>query len=97
VDQVTFYGPRSEYVASGSDCGHIFLWDKKTAKLEMLLSGDNVGAVNCLEPHPFLPVLATSGLSTTAKVWRPTRGEAVPAGKLKGKGGKSAARLAREN
>lgn len=26
--QVTFFGPRSEYVASGSDCGHIFLWDK---------------------------------------------------------------------
>ncbi|CAN0384677.1 unnamed protein product, partial [Hapterophycus canaliculatus] len=28
VKQVNFYGPRSEFVVSGSDCGHIFLWDK---------------------------------------------------------------------
>lgn len=27
-NQVTFYGPRSEFVVSGSDCGHIFFWNK---------------------------------------------------------------------
>lgn len=36
-------------------------------------------------------------MSTTAKVWRPTRAKAVPKEKLQGRGGKPAARLAREN
>ncbi|CAM9888497.1 unnamed protein product, partial [Scytosiphon promiscuus] len=61
----------------------------------MLLFGDRVGAVNCLEPHPFLPVLATSGLARTAKIWRPTRTEAVVA--LVGNKGKPAADIARDN
>jgi hypothetical protein len=33
-----------------------------------VVQADNAGAVNCVEPHPFLPVLATSGLADTAKV-----------------------------
>lgn len=37
---------------------------KTSAKLEMLLFGDRIGAVNCLEPHPFLPVLATRSVHT---------------------------------
>ena len=28
VKGVNFYGPRSEYVISGSDCGNIFFWSK---------------------------------------------------------------------
>ncbi|CAM9999376.1 unnamed protein product [Ectocarpus sp. 13 AM-2016] len=61
----------------------------------MLLFGDKVGAVNCLEPHPYLPALATSGLSRTVKIWRPTR--FTPVGELVGKGGKSAAEIAADN
>ncbi|CAN0094132.1 unnamed protein product, partial [Ectocarpus fasciculatus] len=61
----------------------------------MLLFGDKVGAVNCLEPHPYLPALATSGLSRTVKIWRPTSRTAVS--KLVGKGNKSAAEIAADN
>lgn len=39
---------------SGSDCGHIFIWDRETAKLVMLLEGDK-HVVNCLQPHPCFP------------------------------------------
>lgn len=35
--QVNFLGPRSEFVVSGSDCGHIFIWDAKTGELVNLL------------------------------------------------------------
>lgn len=66
--QVNFFGPRSEYVVSGSDCGHIFLWAKETGELKQLLFGDSRGAVNCLEQHPSQPILATSGLEHDAKV-----------------------------
>ena len=36
-----------------------------------MLKGDNRGAVNCLAQHPFQPILGTSGLSHTAKLWTP--------------------------
>lgn len=39
---------------SGSDCGHIFIWDRHTAEHLMLLEADN-HVVNCLQPHPFDP------------------------------------------
>ena len=62
VKGVNFYGPRSEYVVSGSDCGHVFIWDKETEQVVQFLPGDEGGVVNVLEPHPCLPYLATSGL-----------------------------------
>lgn len=34
---VSFMGARDEYVVSGSDCGHIFIWDVASGKLRMLL------------------------------------------------------------
>ncbi|XP_060112660.1 DDB1- and CUL4-associated factor 8 [Heteronotia binoei] len=72
VKGVNFYGPKSEFVVSGSDCGHIFLWEKASCQVVQLMKGDNGGVVNCLEPHPHLPVLATSGLDHDVKVWAPT-------------------------
>ncbi|XP_045711806.1 LOW QUALITY PROTEIN: DDB1- and CUL4-associated factor 8-like [Phyllostomus hastatus] len=73
VKGVNFYGPGSEFVVSGSDDGHIFLWEKSSCQIIQLLErGDRAGTVNCLEPHPYLPVMATSGLDHDAKIWAPT-------------------------
>ncbi len=71
VKQVAFMGNQSEWVISGSDCGHIFIWNTHTSKLTKVLYGDKVGAVNCLASHPHLPLLATSGLENNAKLWYP--------------------------
>ena len=71
VKGVNFMGPASEFVVSGSDCGHIFVWDKKTAEMMVMHKGDDE-VVNCLEPHPCLSVLATSGIGDDVKVWAPT-------------------------
>jgi WD repeat-containing protein 42A len=71
VKGVNFFGPRSEFVVSGSDCGHVFFWDKKTANLLNLQKGD-ARIVNCLEPHPFTGVMATSGIESNVKLWFPT-------------------------
>ncbi|XP_010446973.1 PREDICTED: DDB1- and CUL4-associated factor 8-like isoform X2 [Camelina sativa] len=68
VKGVTFFGPRSEYVVSGSDCGRIFTWRKKTGELIRVMEGDR-DVVNCIEPHPHIPVLASSGIETDIKVW----------------------------
>lgn len=68
IKEATFWG--SDYVMSGSDCGHVFVWDRATAKLVMLLQADQ-HVVNCLQPHPTEPMLATSGIDHDVKLWAP--------------------------
>ena len=70
VKGVNFFGPNSEYVVSGSDCGRVFIWRKKGGKLVAMMRGDD-SVVNCLEPHPHATILATSGIDDTVKVWAP--------------------------
>jgi nuclear receptor interaction protein len=55
---------------SGSDCGRIFFWHKQSGNLVNLLQGDQ-HVVNCLQPHPIYPVLASSGIDHDVKVWSP--------------------------
>lgn len=64
---VNFLGPRDEFVVSGSDDGNVFIWDKLTGKLCDILQGDN-HVVNVIEGHPYLPLIAVSGIDTTVKV-----------------------------
>jgi len=73
---VSFFGPRSEYVMSGSDDGRIFIWEKDTAKLIHVLKGDE-DIVNCVVGHPFDTVLASSGIENTVKIWRADATEQV--------------------
>ena len=46
VKGVNFYGPRSEFVVSGSDCGHVYMWDTDTEKIVQFLEADNGGVVS---------------------------------------------------
>ncbi|CAD5121493.1 DgyrCDS9998 [Dimorphilus gyrociliatus] len=75
VKGVNFYGQRNEYIVSGSDCGNIFFWEKESEAIVSYFKGDNGGVVNVLEPHPTLPVLATSGLDNDVKLWMPNPSE----------------------
>ncbi|KAK9109350.1 hypothetical protein Sjap_017410 [Stephania japonica] len=70
VKGVSFFGPRSEYVVSGSDCGRIFIWRKKDGELLRAMKADK-HVVNCIEPHPHVPMLASSGLEHNIKIWSP--------------------------
>lgn len=40
VKDVNYFGLQDEYVVSGSDSGHLFIWDKKTSQLLNILEGD---------------------------------------------------------
>ncbi|KAL3691481.1 hypothetical protein R1sor_005132 [Riccia sorocarpa] len=77
VKGVNFFGPNTEYVVSGSDCGRIFIWRKTDGKLVSMFPGDRE-VVNCLEPHPFITTLATSGIERYVKIWTPTAEEVKP-------------------
>uniref|UniRef100_A0A8C9WL12 Ddb1 and cul4 associated factor 6 n=1 Tax=Scleropages formosus TaxID=113540 RepID=A0A8C9WL12_SCLFO len=68
IKESCFWG--NSFVMSGSDCGHIFIWDRRTAEHLMLLEADN-HVVNCLQPHPYDPILASSGIDYDIKIWSP--------------------------
>ncbi|XP_075709649.1 DDB1- and CUL4-associated factor 6 isoform X2 [Rhinoderma darwinii] len=68
IKEACFWG--KNFVISGSDCGHIFIWDRHTTDHLMLLEADN-HVVNCLQPHPYDPILASSGIDYNIKIWSP--------------------------
>ncbi|XP_042222907.1 DDB1- and CUL4-associated factor 6-like isoform X2 [Homarus americanus] len=68
IKEACFWG--DDHVMSGSDCGRVFAWERKTGRLVMLWEADR-HVVNCLQPHPTLPVLATSGIDYDLKLWAP--------------------------
>ncbi|RZB43282.1 DDB1- and CUL4-associated factor 8 isoform B [Glycine soja] len=70
VKGVNFFGPKCEYVVSGSDCGRIFIWKKKSGQLIRLMEADKY-VVNCIESHPHTMVLASSGIEHDIKIWTP--------------------------
>ncbi|WIA23425.1 hypothetical protein OEZ85_000180 [Tetradesmus obliquus] len=78
VKGVSYFGESDEYVVSGSDCGHVFVWSKVGGEVVWWAAADEE-VVNCLEPHPLLPhVLATSGIEHDIKIWAPTAQQPQP-------------------
>ncbi|AQL06299.1 DDB1- and CUL4-associated factor 8 [Zea mays] len=77
VKRVSFIGPNDEYVASGSDCGRIFIWRKGDGKFLRAMEGDEC-IVNCIEPHPHAMAIASCGIDNDVKVWTPSAIERAP-------------------
>ncbi|KAJ8919538.1 hypothetical protein NQ315_002159 [Exocentrus adspersus] len=82
IKGVNFFGPKSEFIVSGSDCGNVYFWEKDSEAIVQWMLADDNGVclvindsaykVNCLEPHPQLPFICTSGLDWDVKVWVPS-------------------------
>ncbi|RMZ72118.1 wd and tetratricopeptide repeat [Pyrenophora seminiperda CCB06] len=70
VKDVNYFGLHDEYVVSGSDSGHVFIWDRKTAQLVNILEGDGE-VVNVIQGHPYEPTMAVSGIDHTIKIFSP--------------------------
>jgi WD40 repeat protein len=68
IKDVNYFGLQDEYVVSGSDCGHVFVWDRKSTKIVSILHADE-DVVNVIEPHPYEPMIAVSGIDYTVKVF----------------------------
>ena len=69
IKEAAWWGTR--FIMSGSDCGHMFVWDRDTGEMIMMLEADR-HVVNCVQPHPHDPILATSGIDYDVKLWTPT-------------------------
>lgn len=57
VKGVNFYGPRSEFIVSGSDCGNVYLWHRNTEKIVNFFHGDDGGVVCILCCQPSFVIL----------------------------------------
>ena len=73
LKNVSFFGPRDEYVISGSDSGHLWVWTTASGSLDTLCPEDRTCRVvnvlkadshtcNGVVPHPIAPVLASYGI-----------------------------------
>ena len=73
LKNVSFFGPRDEYVISGSDSGHLWVWTTASGSLDTVCPEDrSCRVVNVLKadahtckgvvPHPIAPVLASYGI-----------------------------------
>lgn len=64
-------GSRGGYIVAGSDCGNVLVFDRSTGTLIAALPDDE-DVTNCVRPHPTLPVLASSGIMNTIRLWAPS-------------------------
>lgn len=67
IKEATFVGREGAVVACGSDQGRVFLFDSLTGDLLRVLWADREVA-NCVQCHPQLPVLATSGMEDVVRL-----------------------------
>ncbi|GMR43970.1 hypothetical protein PMAYCL1PPCAC_14165 [Pristionchus mayeri] len=77
IKEAGFFGPNEEYVLAGSDSGHIFVYDRQTADIAVLLKGDSQ-IVNSVQAHPTLPLIAASGLDEDAHLFAPYNAGQLP-------------------
>ena len=75
IKESTFWGP---YILSGSDDGHIFIWERSSARLVCVIKASD-DVINCVRGHPYSSVIASSGIDSEVHVWsvkpRPEREE----------------------
>ena len=81
TEGVRFFGPKCEYVVSGSDYERILIWRNRDAKLVRVIEADKQVA-NCIEAHPHIPILASNGIEWDIKIWTPTAHERATPHKL---------------
>lgn len=70
IKEAQFLGHDDSLVACGSDDGRIFIYEASTGACIRTITADE-DIVNCIQCHPSLPILATSGIESVVKIWSP--------------------------
>lgn len=71
VKDVNFGGADDSLVLSGSDDGNLFMYRKSDSELLAIIEADE-SVVNVMQWHPFLPLIAVSGIDNSVKLISPT-------------------------
>eukprot|EP01038_Epipyxis_sp_PR26KG_P010156 gene10156-13663_t len=85
LKNVSYFGQNDEYILSGSDSGHVWIWDAKpkNAYTDMTYTANHkypiCDVVNVLKadsrtcngvvPHPYYPIFASYGIDSDVKIW----------------------------
>ena len=75
IKEANFFGNDGQFVIAGSDDGSFFVWERKTSNLVHVMHADD-SIVNCLQPHPSVCLLASSGIDPYVRLWSPSCNEA---------------------
>ena len=70
IKEANFLGPNEEFVVSGSDDGRLFIWERATGNIVFTAVAD-ADILNCVQPHPYDFMLASSGIEHTVRIWEP--------------------------
>ncbi|CAH8669044.1 unnamed protein product [Schistosoma haematobium] len=70
IKEANFFGSYGQYIVGGSDCGAFFIWDRNTTNIMRILKADS-STVNCVQPHPSICLLASSGIDSVVRLWSP--------------------------
>lgn len=70
IKEAVFLGADDNLVACGSDDGRMFVYNAITGEVVRMIKADS-DVVNCVQPHPVLPVVATSGIECVVRLWAP--------------------------
>lgn len=60
IKEANFFGNDGKYIVAGSDDGHFFIWERPSNMITSIYRADNA-IVNCVQPHPNICFMATSG------------------------------------
>ncbi|KAM8713828.1 hypothetical protein ACLKA7_014055 [Drosophila subpalustris] len=70
IKEANYLGLNGEFIVAGSDDGNFYIWEGDTAKIRAVYRADSA-IVNCVQPHPSICMLATSGIDHDIKIWSP--------------------------
>ncbi|XP_011200013.2 WD and tetratricopeptide repeats protein 1 [Bactrocera dorsalis] len=70
IKEANYFGSDGDFIVAGSDNESFFIWERNTGKIRAIYKAD-VSIVNCVQPHPEICLLATSGIDHDIKIWSP--------------------------
>ncbi|PJF19507.1 hypothetical protein PSACC_00678 [Paramicrosporidium saccamoebae] len=71
VKDVCFVGSHDEYIASGSDGGYFFIWNRQEER-PLFIGASDSQVVNVIAENPRMPVFAIGGIDNDIKIWDPS-------------------------
>ncbi|XP_055548241.1 WD and tetratricopeptide repeats protein 1 [Wyeomyia smithii] len=76
IKEANYFGD-SNYIVAGSDDGNFFIWERDSGMIASIYQADEM-IVNCIQPHPYVCMLATSGIDHEVRLWSPQAFESQP-------------------
>lgn len=70
MDLIFLFSSDGKFIAAGSDDGKFFVWNKDSGNLVRIFNADET-IVNCLQCHPNICLLASSGIEPVVRLWSP--------------------------